>query len=255
MKTRKVKVIALLLSSLLAALSLSGCGNSSDSAEPAAPSTAPSESIAVYQAQLDHYAALTARLQEALIKEKEENFISECEYKLRIAELEDSVKVLSEKIGLISAGKQESDDKPTISEQPITQGKDEASTPLSPDPLASKCDFSYVRTAAGMTITGYNGTAPAVSVPSVIEGVPVTAIGESAFRGSAVTSVDLPASVTEIDWFAFADCTALQYIAVPSSVTKVGYGAFDRCPPSLAVLCEPNSYIAAYAASWGLRVE
>lgn len=48
-----------------------------------------------------------------------------------------------------------------------------------------------------------------MNIPSEINGTPVTTIGNAAFRDSSVTSVTIPASVTEIGSNAFADCTNL----------------------------------------------
>lgn len=59
------------------------------------------------------------------------------------------------------------------------------------------------------TITRYNGTDTVVVIPSKINGVTVETIGNTAFQNSAVTSVTIPASVTEIGSNAFADCTNL----------------------------------------------
>lgn len=54
-----------------------------------------------------------------------------------------------------------------------------------------------------------------MNIPSEINGTPVTTIGNAAFRDSSVTSVTIPASVTEIGANAFAGCTNL---------TSVTYG-------------------------------
>lgn len=59
------------------------------------------------------------------------------------------------------------------------------------------------------TITKYNGTDTVVVIPSKINGVTVTTIGTDAFLGLNITSVTIPASVTEIGSNAFADCTNL----------------------------------------------
>ena len=59
------------------------------------------------------------------------------------------------------------------------------------------------------TITGYNGTDTVVVIPSKINGFTVETIGNTAFENSAVTSVTIPASVTEIGSNAFAGCTNL----------------------------------------------
>lgn len=59
------------------------------------------------------------------------------------------------------------------------------------------------------TITKYNGTDTVVVIPSKINGVTVTTIGTDAFLGLNITSVTIPANVTEIGANAFAGCTNL----------------------------------------------
>lgn len=68
-------------------------------------------------------------------------------------------------------------------------------------------DFTFDATTG--TIKKYNGNDAVVNIPSEINGTPVTTIGNAAFQNSAVTSVTIPASVTEIGSNAFAGCTNL----------------------------------------------
>lgn len=68
-------------------------------------------------------------------------------------------------------------------------------------------DFTFDATTG--TIKKYNGNDAVVNIPSEINGTPVTTIGNAAFRDSSVTSVTIPANVTEIGSNAFADCTNL----------------------------------------------
>ena len=74
-------------------------------------------------------------------------------------------------------------------------------------------DFTFDATTG--TIKKYNGNDAVVNIPSEINGTPVTTIGNAAFRDSSVSSVTIPASVTEIGANAFAGCTNL---------TSVTYG-------------------------------
>lgn len=61
-----------------------------------------------------------------------------------------------------------------------------------------------------VTITKYTGTESTVILPSTINSWPVTKIGEAALKdNTTITSVTIPASVTEIDSNAFAGCTNL----------------------------------------------
>lgn len=57
----------------------------------------------------------------------------------------------------------------------------------------------------------------------------VTHIGEFAFRGSTLESINLPSRVTEIGYGAFWDCTSLPSITIPDSVTEIGDYAFYYC--------------------------
>lgn len=67
-----------------------------------------------------------------------------------------------------------------------------------------------------VTITKYTGTESTVILPSTINSWPVTKIGEDALKdNTTITSVTIPANVTEIGSNAFAGCTNL---------TSVKYG-------------------------------
>ena len=106
-----------------------------------------------------------------------------------------------------------------------------------------------------VTITGYTGSMIDVEIPSTIDGLSVTRIGEDAFKNALIRSVTIPSSVREIDWFAFSGCTCLESVTIPSSVLTINYGAFDYCPKSMKVYCEKGSYAEAYAKSWGMITE
>ena len=77
-------------------------------------------------------------------------------------------------------------------------------------------DFSYSIADGEVTITKYNGTAVAVEVPSVVEGLPVTIIGDGAFRfNSTVKSVVIPEGVRTVMTRAFDYCTGLENVVLP----------------------------------------
>ena len=71
------------------------------------------------------------------------------------------------------------------------------------------------------TITKYNGTDTVVVIPSKINGVTVTTIGTDAFLGLNITSVTIPASVTEIGSNAFAGCTNLTSVNYAGDWSKL----------------------------------
>ncbi len=69
-----------------------------------------------------------------------------------------------------------------------------------------------------------------VTVPETVEGLPVTAIAESAFGlCTKVTSVTLPETITDIGIGSFQHCYELVSINIPDSVRKIGQRAFLKC--------------------------
>lgn len=78
-------------------------------------------------------------------------------------------------------------------------------------------------------ISGCDELATYVIIPSEIDGVPVTGIGNSAFYYcKGLISVTIPDSVTSIGDFAFGSCTSLVSVNIPDSVKSIGeYALYD----------------------------
>lgn len=73
-------------------------------------------------------------------------------------------------------------------------------------------------------------TSAEVEIPSEIENVPVTSVNDRAFYNcTALTSVIIPDTVTEICYMAFQGCISLEAIALPESITFIDRFAFDGC--------------------------
>ena len=58
----------------------------------------------------------------------------------------------------------------------------------------------------------------------------ITEIGKGAFLGcSGLTSLTLPAGITSIGYEAFSWCSGLTSLTLPASITEIGDGAFSGC--------------------------
>jgi hypothetical protein len=91
-------------------------------------------------------------------------------------------------------------------------------------------DFTYITNNGTITITGYTGPGGAVIIPSTINGLPVTSIGNFAFQAySSLTSVTIPDGVTSIGSYAFQACSSLTSMTIPNSITSIGDWAFWSC--------------------------
>jgi hypothetical protein len=86
--------------------------------------------------------------------------------------------------------------------------------------------LTYTVAAGSATITGCVATCPTVlTIPAVIDGFPVTAIGANAFSSNSLTSVTLPISLTDISAAAFMG-NDISTVVIPDLVTSIGDYAF-----------------------------
>ena len=108
---------------------------------------------------------------------------------------------------------------------------EDAANPPVVEQRAVSGDFTYTDDGDGTaTITGYTGTKKELVIPSEIDGLQVTAIGDSSFYDCGyLRSITIPEGVTSIGSYAFYSCSYLSSITIPNSVTSIGDDAFSSC--------------------------
>ncbi len=97
---------------------------------------------------------------------------------------------------------------------------------------ASGSDLTFTLNDDGesYSVTDCNTSASgALEIPATYKGKPVTSIGDDAFCGCSLTSINIPDGVTSIGDRAFDGCSSLTSIDIPDSVTSIGLCAFYNC--------------------------
>ena len=79
-------------------------------------------------------------------------------------------------------------------------------------------------------VTGFDGNATEIVIPTTYNGLRVTSIYEKAFfNNTYIKKVTLPNTITSIGKFAFQGCTNLVQINIPESVLLIDTSAFEGC--------------------------
>ena len=106
---------------------------------------------------------------------------------------------------------------------------------LGDKPTGEWVQFTYITNYTGITLTSYKGWGPYIDptvygtdvvLPSTVNGIPVTALGDYLFSGRSVTRVVIPGTVTTIGNSAFRECLSLRSLTIPASVQTIGSYAF-----------------------------
>jgi hypothetical protein len=87
---------------------------------------------------------------------------------------------------------------------------------------------AYLTTNGSTTVTGYLGPGGAVTIPSALNGLPVTGIANGALASCAsLTSITVPNSVTNLADDAFASCASLTGVYFQGNAPSVGTDVFE----------------------------
>jgi hypothetical protein len=115
--------------------------------------------------------------------------------------------------------------------------------------------YTYKVVEDTITITSCDTAATVAEIPTEIDGIPVTAIGDAAFMSCGfLTNLTVPEGITSIGESAFSECSMLCTVTLPESLTTLGKGAFESCtmlsivelPDSLTELPDALFYDCSY---------
>lgn len=82
-----------------------------------------------------------------------------------------------------------------------------------------------------VSVTGCTGNVSTLSIPSEIEGLPVTSVADGAFAGNEdIISCTIPDSVKTVGAKAFSNCPKLGELSIGKGLTAIGDYAFTACP-------------------------
>ena len=115
--------------------------------------------------------------------------------------------------------------------------------------------LSYIVENGKAVITSININEESVTIPAVIDGYQVSAIGSDAIKSQSLKKVIISSGIEKIDWFAFRNCISLTSVSIPDSVISIGYGAFDNTSKSLTISCNRDSFAHKYAQSYGITYD
>ena len=108
--------------------------------------------------------------------------------------------------------------------------------------------YIYALNSGGTSysITGYEGSATELVLPTTYKEKPVTAVGDRAFKGSAITYMTIPDCYTSIGTEAFADCADLVNFSMGKGVESAYNGWLKNCPKVASLHVEDGNPAYCY---------
>ena len=107
-----------------------------------------------------------------------------------------------------------------------------------------KLAFTLSEDGTAYSVTGIGSETNSIfAIPSSVNDIPVTKIGESSFGGDQVTRIILPDSILEIETYAFAGLSNLKSFNVPASVISIGEAIFYNCYNLTSIAVDSNNTI------------
>ena len=118
--------------------------------------------------------------------------------------------------------------------------------------------FGYLLLEDGTAdIRSWAGEGMELTIPSELDGIPVSSVGDGAFwcvdGAEYLCRVTVPAGVKRIGVNAFRSCSALEEITLPEGLEEIGAGAFFQCEdlrqitlPSTVTEIGPSAFALCY---------
>ena len=94
---------------------------------------------------------------------------------------------------------------------------------------AAKKEVKKVVVEQGVTSLGVEAFGGCINLTEVVLPDTLTHIGERAFRGTALTGIAVPESVTELENHVFEGCHNLASVNLPDGLTEIPDGLFSEC--------------------------
>lgn len=143
----------------------------------------------------------------------------------------------------------------TETETSDTTGNFEESSEMN---YLSTDEWDYYVTEDGAVLIGYHGEETEVTVPSVIEGIPVYTLKQrtlenvkrGVFYKTNVTHVTIPGTISYIGEGAFYDCGNLNSVTLEYGVEKIGMWSFYKTSIEYLYLPDSVEYIGESAFSY-----
>ena len=98
----------------------------------------------------------------------------------------------------------------------------------------------YNVTNGKATITGVDDASGTMTIPSSIDGYPVTGVGSYAFQNSKVKNATISDGITTLGYGVFQGCAYLQTISIPGSVAEISPYMCNGCVDSLTTVVIAN---------------
>ena len=135
----------------------------------------------------------------------------------KIVLLTAAVVMMTQALGLSAAAEEETSAQ--SGEESVIDADSLSSDESSKETLTSG-DYSYTLDGDNATITKYNGSETAVTIPDKLDGHTVTTLGSGTFATKdMITSITIPATVDTINSSCFYGCTVLEQVSLAEGNT------------------------------------